>query len=176
MTYAYHVYEHDDTRSHQPCRLAANRWRYPLVDQDSSIDLIWCRDVLEHVEDLESVFREFHRVLKPGGRAVIYQMTATDWLSPTEAALMWPSSGIDASSVDPKRFEAAIAAGGLSIVQCIELHGETRERSEEDGVAYSSKQLLRASRMLRNRPLYEARFGTEAYEVILTASLWGVSR
>jgi len=59
-------------------------------------------------------------------------------------------------------------------VQCIQLHGETRERSEEGGVATSSKQLLRVSRMLRNRAAYEQRFGTIAYELMLTDSLWSV--
>lgn len=145
-----------------------------LTDPSGSVDLIWCRDVLVHVEDLETVFGEFRRVLKPGGRALIYQMTATDWLSPAEAALMWPPAGIHASSLDPRRFEAAITAAGLRIVQCIQLHGEARERGEEDGVATSSKQLVRVSRMLRNRAAYEERFGTLAYEYMLTDSLWGV--
>jgi len=45
---------------------------------------------------------------------------------------------------------------------------------EEDGVAASSKQLLRVSRMLRNRVAYEERFGTIAYEFMLTDCLWGV--
>jgi len=145
-----------------------------LTDPSSSVDLIWCRDVLVHVEDLETVFGEFRRVLKPGGRALIFQMTATDWLTPEEAAFMWPPAGVHASSLDPQRFEAAITAAGLSMVQCIQLHGETRERSEEDGVATSSKQLLRVSRMLRNRAAYEERFGTIAYEFMLTDCLWGV--
>ena len=145
-----------------------------LTDPSDSVDLVWCRDVLVHVEELEAAFTEFRRVLKPGGRALIYQMTATDWLSPAEAAFLWPPAGIHAASLDPQRFEAAITAAGLSIGQCIELHGETRERLEEDGIATSSKQLLQVSRMLRNRAAYEERFGTVAYEYLLTDCLWGV--
>jgi len=38
----------------------------------------------------------------------------------------------------------------------------------------SSKQLLWVSRMLRNRAAYEERFGTVAYEYMLTNCLWGV--
>ena len=70
----------------------------------------------------------------PGGRALIFQMTTTDWLTPAEAA--------------------------LSIERCIQLHGEAREHKEqqqEDGIAAASKQLLRVSRMLRNRAAYEER-------------------
>jgi hypothetical protein len=30
--------------------------------------------------------------------------------------------------------------------------------------------------LLRNRPAYEERFGTDAYEAMLTGSLWGVDQ
>jgi len=87
---------------------------------------------------------------------------------------MWPPAGIHATSLDPQRIEAAITGAGLTIGQCVQLHGEARERGEEDGVATTSKQLLWASRMLRNRAAYEERFGTIAYEYVLTDCLWGV--
>jgi SAM-dependent methyltransferase len=145
-----------------------------LGEPDGSIDLIWCRDVLEHVEDLEAVFGEFRRVMRPAATAVIYQMTATDWLTPAEAARLWPPAGIHAASVDPQHFEAAITASGLRIRQCIQLHGQWREHAEEDGAGLSSRQLLWVSRLLRNRPDYENRFGTDAYEAMLANSLWGI--
>ena len=145
-----------------------------LPGPDASTDLIWCRDVLEHVLDLEAAFRQFRRVLRPGGHAVIYQMTATDWLTSAEAARLSPPGAIHASSVDPEHFEAAIAAAGLTIEQRIQLHGEWRERAEEDVMGFSSRQLLWVSRLLRNHPAYEERFGTDAYEAMLTGSLWGV--
>jgi len=145
-----------------------------LTEPDDSIDLIWCRDVLEHVEELGTVMREFARVLRPGRVAVIYQMTATEWLTPAEAARLWPPAGIYASSVDPGNFEAVITAAGLTIKQCIQLYGEWREGAEEDGTGLSSRQLLWTSRLLRNRPAYEQRFGADAYEAMLTNSLWGI--
>jgi sarcosine/dimethylglycine N-methyltransferase len=107
---------------------------------------------------------------------VIYQMTATDWLTPAEAARLWPPGDIYASSVDPRHFESAIAAAGLTIAQGIQLHGEWRERAEEDGAGLSSRQLLWVSRLLRNRAGYEERFGTDAYQAMLTDSLWVSTR
>jgi SAM-dependent methyltransferase len=145
-----------------------------LAESDGSVDLIWCRDVLVHIEDLEAVFGEFGRVLRRGGAAVIYQMTATDWLTPAEAGRLWPPLGVYASSVDPRRLEAAIAAGGLRIGQCIELGGEWRERDEEDGGGRTCRQLLHVSRLLRSRPAYQERFGADAYEAMLGNCLWGV--
>jgi SAM-dependent methyltransferase len=130
--------------------------------------------VLEHVKDLPAAFREFRRVLRPGGHAVIYQMTATDALTQAEADRLWPPGGIYASSVDPEHFEVAITASGLTIAQHIQLHGEWREYAEEDGTGLTSRQLLWVSRLLRNRPAYEERFGTDAYEAMLTGNLWGV--
>jgi SAM-dependent methyltransferase len=145
-----------------------------LPDPDASTDLIWCRDVLEHVKDLGTVFGEFRRVLRAGGHAVIYSTTATDWLTSDEAARLWPAGGIQASSLDPQHFEAAIAGSGLVIAKRIELHGEWREYAEEDGTRLTSRQLLWASRLLRNRAAYEERFGINAYEAMLTGNLWGV--
>ena len=145
-----------------------------LAEPGGSIDLIWCRDVLVHVADLEAVFSEFGRVLRPGGAAVIYQMTATDWLTPAEAARLWPPLGVHATSVDPQQFQAAIAAGGLRIGQCIQLGGEWRERDEEDRGGRTCRQLLHVSRLLRNRPAYQERFGADAYEAMLGNCLWGV--
>lgn len=145
-----------------------------LAEPDDTIDLIWCRDVLEHVQDLAAAFREFRRVLRPGGHVVIFQITATEWLTPAEAARLWPPLGSHATSMDPHHIEASIAAAGLTIDQRIELHGEWREHAEENGRHLTSAQLLHASRLLRKRPAYEERFGTDAYETMLSNSLWGI--
>jgi len=145
-----------------------------LAEPDGGVDLIWCRDVLVHVQDLEAVFAEFGRVLRPGGAAVIFQMTATSWLTPAEAARLWPPLGVHATSTGPQRIEAAIAAAGLSIGRCIPLGGEWHEQAEEDGQHRTCRQLLHASRLLRNRPAYQQRFGVAAHEAMLANCPWGV--
>jgi predicted SAM-dependent methyltransferase len=38
---------------------------------DEYFDIIYCSHVLEHVEDDRKAMREFHRVLKPGGWAIV---------------------------------------------------------------------------------------------------------
>ena len=117
---------------------------------------------------------EFRRVLRPGGRVLLFMMTATEWLTAAEAKRLWPVSAIHASSADPRNIDAAIAGSGLTVERCVDLHGEIREFLEETGVGRSSRQLLWISRLLRDRPTYEERFGTAAYEVMLTDCLWGV--
>jgi ubiquinone/menaquinone biosynthesis C-methylase UbiE len=46
--------------------------------EDNTIDVVWCRDVLWLVEDLERAYAECRRVLRDGGRVVVCQMFATD--------------------------------------------------------------------------------------------------
>lgn len=56
---------------------------------DASIDLIMSRSVFEHLTDPESVYREFSRVLRPGGRLVF--LTANMWDYGTLVARMVPN-------------------------------------------------------------------------------------
>ncbi|MBS1188675.1 MAG: Methyltransferase type 11 [Rhodocyclaceae bacterium] len=62
---------------------------------DASVDLIMSRSVFEHLTDPEAVYREFARVLRPGG-AVVF-LTANMW-----------DYGTLAARFIPNRFHAAI--------------------------------------------------------------------
>jgi SAM-dependent methyltransferase len=43
----------------------------PLPYADESFDLITCCHVIEHLENPHAIVREFHRILRPNGRAII---------------------------------------------------------------------------------------------------------
>ena len=139
---------------------------------DESADLVWCRDVLIHVADLERAYAEFHRVLRAGGRALVYQTCATDRLEPREAEWLWRALGGEAGSTDPVRAEAAIAAAGLRVDGRIDLASEWAEWSEERSGAVGRK-LLWAARLLRSPDRYRAQFGEAAYEIMLGDSSGG---
>lgn len=55
-------------------RFVENDIRARWQAADSSFDLVVCTLVLEHVEDLRHVFAEAARVLRPGGRFLIYEL------------------------------------------------------------------------------------------------------
>jgi SAM-dependent methyltransferase len=47
----------------------------------NSFDLVISRSVVEHLNDPRSVFREFHRVLKPGGKVILSTPNKYDYVS-----------------------------------------------------------------------------------------------
>ena len=65
-----------------------------LPIESGSVDLVWCRDVLVHVSDLPSAYREFRRVLRDDGRVLVYQVFAGDRLDPREAEWFWRTMGV----------------------------------------------------------------------------------
>jgi SAM-dependent methyltransferase len=144
-----------------------------LPVEDESVDLVWCRDILVHVADLERAYSEFHRVLRDGGRALVYQTFATDRLEPREAEWLWRALGVVAESTDPSRAEAAIAGADLQVDERIDLGSEWAEWSEEHSGKVGRK-LLHAARLLRDPERYRARFGEAAYEIMLGDCLWSV--
>lgn len=143
----------------------------PLADR--SVDLVWCRDVLVHVADLDQAYAEFQRVLREGGQVLVYQMFGTDGLEPREADWLWRTMGVVPTSAEPARTDAAISAAGLRVENRIDLGIEWGEWAEEQA-GKSSKRLLYASRLLRDPQRYIAQFGQSAYDIMLGDCLWHV--
>ncbi len=144
-----------------------------LPVESETAALIWCRDVLVHVADLDTAYAEFRRVLRPSGRVLVYQMFATDRLEPREADWLWRTAGVVPASAEHIRTEAAISAAGLGIDELVVLGGEWGEWAEERS-GNTGRRLLHASRLLRDPERYIARFGTTAYEIMLGDCLWHV--
>lgn len=118
---------------------------------DGSVDLVWCREVLSHVPALDVAFAEMRRVLRDGGRALVYQMCATERLRPGELG------GFD-DHPEPAAIEAGIAAAGLLVDECLVFGSEWGERAEEDA-GQGTRRLLHAARLLRSPERYVARYG-----------------
>lgn len=134
---------------------------------DASVDLIWCREMLVHVEALDEALAECRRVLRPGGRIVIHDTFRTDSLEPRDAE---PIGGADV-----QRIEAAFAAAGFEAEERIELGSEWGEFAQESTGA-GGRRLLHAARLLRDPECYIAKFGQAAYDIMLGDCLWHVYR
>ncbi len=139
----------------------------------ATVDLIWCRDVLSHVNAVDAAATEFRRVLRHGGHALVYLMVGTDRLEPREAAWLWATMGVVPSSADAQLVERALQAGGLRLEHRIVIGTEFGEWAEER-TGKASRQLLHAARLLRDPDRYITKFGTAAYDIMLGDCLWHV--
>lgn len=142
---------------------------------DASVDLVWCRDGLALVEDVDAAYAEFRRVLKPGGRALVYQMFTTDRLEPREGAWLLPTMGCVPANMRPEYTEAAIRAAGLQIDRCLVLDTEWGEYSQER-TGKGARKLLHSARLLRDPNRYVQQYGQENYDIALGDCLWHVYR
>lgn len=146
-----------------------------LLLPDASVDLVWCRDVLSLVEDIAGAYREFRRVLRPGGRAIVYQMFATSCLEPNEATFLFRVMACSPAAMDPQTTEAAIEAAGLRVDRSVVLGTEWGEYAQEHA-SQPGRHLLHAARLLRGPDRYVARFGKANYDIKLGDCLWHIYR
>jgi ubiquinone/menaquinone biosynthesis C-methylase UbiE len=146
--------------------------RMPFAD--GAFDFVWSRDVLIHLPDLVAGLRECRRVLKAGGRMLVFQMFATPWLSDGDAARLWPPLAAVPRNADPGYFEATAHEAGWRIERVEHVRSEWREFAEETGPGKTSRQLLHAARLLRDPHRYIEAMGRGEYESELGDALWGV--
>jgi len=145
-----------------------------LPFRDRTFDLIWCRDVLTHIQDLQQAFESCARVLKPNGRMLIFQVFTTDLLTPEEAThLLLPLASIP-ENMSQDHFENTFNSAGLSLIEADIMSSEWREYSEETEAKKTSKQLLRIARLRRNRDRLIAEFGEKRYACELANCQYGV--
>ena len=140
-------------------------------EADASVDVVWCRDVLEVVPDLGAGLSEIARVLKPGGAAVIYTVFASPRLEPREAAAINAPMGNQPQNLDRDSVERAFEQAGLRIERFDEIGTEFREYDEERTQPVSEN-LLRLARLRRRREEIVQRFGEDRYRVTEASLHW----
>jgi SAM-dependent methyltransferase len=142
-----------------------------IEEADSSVDVVWCRDVLEVIPELRAGLSEVTRVLKPGGSAVIYTVFATPRLEPREAAAVNRPLGNVPQNLERAWVEEAFKQAGFRVERLEEIGTEFREYDEERTQPVS-RSLLRLARLRRQREEVIRRFGTDKYEVWEASLQW----
>lgn len=135
---------------------------------------IWSRDMLSHVPDLLNGLQECFRVLRPGGRMLVYQTFATNLLEPAEAVRLYPPLAVVPTNMSTTYFEEIAKRVGFKVAEKDPIGSEWREFWEEDGTHTTSQQLLRLARLRRRRNEYIQQLGRNLYEIELADCYWGV--
>lgn len=149
-------------------------WIKAIPAEDASIDFIWCRDMLNLVTDLRAGLAECHRVLRPGGRMLVYQTFSTELMEANEAAFIYGTMAIVPQNQSDAFFESTARSVGFAITEKDTVASEWREFWEEDGSRKTAVQLLRIARMRRNRAELIPLLTETHYNVEIADCLWGV--
>lgn len=129
---------------------------------DDYFDFVWCRDVLEQVDDLQEALCETARVMKPRARMLAYTIVKTDLLDGRDAEMLRAALGNVERNLDRGVLEASFGRAGLVIERTEAIGTEWRERAEEQAHVVSRK-LLQLARLRRLRQDLIAEVGEELY-------------
>src|SRR5207247_2407670 len=143
----------------------------PLEDGEAAF--IWCRDVLNHV-DLPAGLAECRRVLRQGGRALVYQTFGTETIEPKEAARLYAATAIVPRNMDTAFFERTALDAGLLIASRDRIDSEWRERMIEDDSWSPAEDLLAIARLRRREDELVEPYGRDRVEARLGGDLWGI--
>lgn len=127
-----------------------------VLDLDSDFDLVLSVDVMEHIEDDRTVFRNFERVLKPGGYVVINTPSdqgGSDVRDSREQSFIQEHvrPGYSRTELTGKLQES-----GFEIVKCIYTYGRYGSRAWRLLVKWPMQMLSRTSMSIALLPVYYA--------------------
>lgn len=136
-------------------------------------DLLWCRDMLVHVQNLRQGLQECQRVLKPSGTMLILTTFATELMEEKEKSRLCGALGLAPGNLSPLLMEQTFRESGFRVVSADWLGSELAEFYEErDG--RHSRELRWIARMTRKREELEAQMGQRNFEVSLALYNWGI--
>jgi cyclopropane fatty-acyl-phospholipid synthase-like methyltransferase len=138
----------------------------------AAFDLVFSRDMLSHVADVEQAFAECSRVLSATGFMVIHQVFATALMEPKEAQRIYASSAVVAERMSIPGFENAVDRTGFGIESIDVIGTEWAEASEEAGTADNF--LLQIARLRRAKPELINELGEAAYRAMYSNALWSI--
>jgi SAM-dependent methyltransferase len=142
-------------------------------DLGGRFDLVWCRDVLTQVADLDGVLGAMARALRPDGRVLVQTTFATDRLADDERALLDRHLGNVPANLDRVTVEAAYDRAGLRIERTVLVGTEWREHAEER-TQPTSRALLRLARLRRQRDEIVAAHGQDVHDHVEANLHWEV--
>jgi SAM-dependent methyltransferase len=145
--------------------------------ESESIDLVHCRESLMFT-GLDAAVAEFRRVLRPGGRGLVYLVLRGPLMTDAEAEAFWAADswgGLRSRALRPADVETALADAGLAVDERVDYGSEWGELAEQREGG-PGRRLLFAARLLRQPDRYITQFGEENYNIMLSDCYWHVYR
>ncbi|MDQ3817028.1 MAG: methyltransferase domain-containing protein [Acidobacteriota bacterium] len=139
--------------------------------EDATFDLVWCRDMLVHVQDLQRGFVECGRVLKPNGFMVLFTTYATERMEPKEAARLYDALGMVSENLSQSYVEACFKKAGLQTLSS-EIIGSELMQYYEERDRRCTRELMRLARMMSAKERFMAELGEVNYEVTSALYRW----
>lgn len=140
--------------------------------EDDAFQLIFSRDMLGHVENLERALTECGRVLSDGRFMVIHEVFGTAMLEPDEARRLCADSATVPERMSVASFEAAVTATGFEVERLDVVGSEWAEASQEASAA--PNYLLQVSRLRRAQDRLVDELGEAAYRAMYANALWSI--
>lgn len=143
--------------------------------EHETFDFVFCDDVIGMVDDLDKAFAECHRVLKPGGKMLVYASFATDRLDQKEADELNAAQGNSMQGLDQARAEKYLEAN-FKVVEKTVIGSQFTQNSTEEKKDKSQALtgLLRVARLLTWPDKYIEKYGKDRYRTVLAGSHWSV--
>lgn len=142
--------------------------------EDGAFQLIFSRDMMGHIEDLQHALEECRRVLGPMGLMLIHEVFATPMLEPEEARRLCADSATVPERLSVEAFEATVTASGFEVESLDVIGSEWVEGSQEAGTV--PNYLLQVSRLRRAKDRLVEEFGEVPYRVMYANALWSIYR
>jgi 2-polyprenyl-3-methyl-5-hydroxy-6-metoxy-1,4-benzoquinol methylase len=154
-------------------RVAVVEGSITSIPADSeTYDLVWCRDMLNHIKDLAVALAECYRVLRTGGSMIVFQTFAGELIEPHEAARLYQALAIIPENMSTAYVEQSFTTAGFTIRQKDIIASEWREREVEVGDQTALQSLLHAARLLRKQDDFIQKYGEGRYEQALGDAQW----
>jgi ubiquinone/menaquinone biosynthesis C-methylase UbiE len=139
---------------------------------DGVFDLVFSRDMLVHVADLEQAFAECRRVLSATGFMAIHQVFATMLMERQEAQRIYADLAVVPERMSVQGFEDAAHSAGFATETVDVIGTEWAEAAEEEGTA--ANHALHVARLRRAKPELVDELGEVAYRVMYANALWSI--
>lgn len=143
--------------------------------EDNHFDFVFCSDVIGLVEDLNLAFKECARVLKPGGKMLVYATSfKTSRMAKEEADFLGNTLGGDRGALLTVNEVEAVLNRHFKIEEKNDIGSQFGQHAIEQQADKSEAagNLLKIARLQTWPDKYIKKYGQKTYQIVLAEAMW----